>query len=282
MRATSATTLGLAVAATVAGCGGGGAAEEPAPIHPRGGRLHLMHSAVAGFEPGEALSGVASFFEPPGPAPTPAPPAAGTCAWATPAPAPTPSPTATPVVAWRDAGDSLVLRSTGSSIRLERFDGPEGEILYLTRADEPADSFAAGASYDLEIAGSDAPNGVEGAVLPGVLAAPRAVGLYAPEFSNAPITLLRSALQLGWTPGAEGASVLVRMTLSGSAGTATLSCSTEDDGFFEVPAASIEQFPTGGGTVTVSRATLREAKLADGTWFAAEAAVTEGGAVVLP
>lgn len=284
MRVTSLVATLLAASTVGAACGGRGSDGDPDPGHLRGGSIAMSRSAVGGFEPAEALSGVGAFFAPPGPALS-SWPEHEQCEWMTPVPEETgtPEPTPTPAVDWREAGDALTLRSDAYSLELVRFEGPAGEILYLTRADALPETFPTGAAYDVEIAGSEAPNGVAGTVLPGAVVAPAAVGLYAPDFALAPVPLSREALQIGWTPGEdEEETVRVRIVISGSAGSATLTCGTGDDGFFEVSAPTMEAFPGGGGTLTVSRRGLQATKLAGDTWLDTETVLTEGGAVVLP
>lgn len=286
MRATSLAVTLLAASAVGAACGGRGDRGDSGPDRPRGASIVVTRSAVAGFAPAESITGVASFFAPPGPEPGHWP-ADGACEWSTPVPAgsatPAPTPSATPdAVGWRDAGASVVLRSEATALRLDRFEGPAGEILYLTRADALPETFPTAATYAVEIAGSDAPDGVAEITLPGAVVAPAAVGLYAPDFALAPIALSRDTLQLGWTPGDADEAVRVRVVISGSAGSVTLTCGTSDNGFFQLAASTMEQFPSGGGTITVSRRGVRATKLPGDTWLDAEAVFTEGGTVLLP
>lgn len=277
----------LATSAAASACTGGDGDDPPGPDRPRGGSLVMTRAAVAGFVPAESLTGIGAFFAPPGPVTT-AWPDDGDCEWTAPAPeeTATPEPTPTPVVDWMDAGGALTLRSNENALVLDRFEGPAGEILYLTRADALPETFPTDVAYDLEIAGSDAPNGIGATILPGALDAPAPLGIYAPDFAGGagPVPLTpRAALQLGWVPGDAGdPPVLMRMTISGSSGSATLTCATGDDGFHEIPAASINQFPSGGGTLTLSRRAIHETKLAGDTWLDAETLLTEGGSVLLP
>lgn len=281
-----ATLLALfSLTAVAAACSGGGGGDDPRPVHPRGGSLVMTRTAVAGFDPSESLSGIGSFFLPPGPDFTAWPD--GGCAWSEPAPVEsptaTPSPTETPVVHWNDAGGSLTLRSAENALVLDRFEGPADEILYLTRADAQPDTFPTDTSYDLEIAGSELSDGIPAMTMPGAVDAPPPLGLYAPDFSMTPVSLTSgAALQLGWVPGDLDEPAMMRMTVSGSAGSATLTCVIEDDGFYEVPASAINEFPSGGGTLTLSRRAVHETKLAGDTWFDAETVLTEGGIVLLP
>ena len=74
----------------------------------------------------------------------------------------------------------------------------------------------------------------------------------------------------------------IRVVISGSSGSVTLTCGAADNGFFQLAASDMEQFPSGGGTVTVSRRGLHETKLPGDTWLDAETVFTEGGTVLLP
>jgi len=280
----------FATSAAGAACTGGDGGDDPPAGHLRGGSLVMTRTAVTGFDPAESLSGVGAFFAPPGPATAPWP-EDGDCEWSSPAPtetpAPTPSPTATPpAIDWMDAGGSLTLRSNENALVLDRFEGPAGEIFYLTRADALPETFPTDLVYDLEIAGSDSPNGVAATTLAGALAAPAPLGIYAPDFPNAGMDAVPlapgAAVQLGWVPGDLEVPVMMRMTVSGSSGSATLTCVTDDDGFYEIDVSAMAQFPSGGGTLTLSRHALHETKLAADTWLDAETLLTEGGAVLLP
>lgn len=284
MRGMSLAAALLATSATVAACSGGDDG-DPLPGRLRGGSLVLTRTAVAGFEPAETLSGLGAFFSPPGPVPD-SWLEEGECEWTAPAPggSATATPTPTPAIDWRDAGEALTLRSNENTLVLDRIEGPAGEIVYLTRDDVLPETFPTGATYDLEVAGSDSPNGVAATTLPGALDAPPHVGVYAPDFSLGGSVALTPgvALQLGWTPGDLDEPVMVRMIVSGSSGSATLTCVTGDDGFYEIDDVSMSQFPSGGGTLTVSRRAIHETRLEDDTWLDAETVLTEGGTILLP
>lgn len=281
MRAT-ALLAALALSSLVAACSGGDD-DDDGDDRLRGGGILVTVSSVAGFDPADDIAGIGAFFEPPGPEPTPWPEVA-TCEWTTPLPdeTATPSPTPTPQVGWRDAGELVTLRSEANALRLDRFEGPNGEIYYLAPSDAEPDSFPLGVPYDIEIAGSNATNGIAATTLVAALDAPAPLDLYAPVLMDAPIELPRTALQIGWVPGDVDHLVRVQVVVSGSAGSATLTCAAEDGGFFEIPASQMEMFPSGGGALTVSRRALHETRLADDTWLDAEVVLVEGGAILLP
>lgn len=258
------------------------AGEEPGDDRVRGGSLTVTRARVAGFEPQEALSGIASFFLPPGPA-LPAPLVEeGECDYSTPEVGPTPEPTAPPVIEFRDAGETLTLRSNETVLELGRVAGTEGQIHYAMRSDVPPESLQLGVAYALQIEGGNAGGDVPATEIASALAVPGSVSLYAPDFSLPPAALVRSDLQLGWSPQGTDEPVLVRLVITGSAGTATLVCATRDDGFHEIDAAWMRQFPAGGGILTVSRSAVTWSELSADVWFHAAATVTEGGAVTLP
>lgn len=273
----------LAITASAAAACTGGDDDPHDPDRLRGGAMIMTLSSVSGFDPETSLTGIGAFFEPPGPAAPPWPEDAS-CEWTAPLPeeTATPEPTPTPAVGWRDAGAAITVRSAANAVALDRFEGPNGEIFYLTAADVEPDAFPPGTTYDVEIAGSGDTNGIAAATLAGGLVAPAPLDLYAPELEPAPASLPRSALQIGWVPGVPSDFVKIQVVVSGSAGSATLACSASDSGFYEIAADSMEQFPSGGGTLTVSRRARRETKLADDTWFDAETVLVEGGAILLP
>ena len=268
--------LAACAASAFAGAACGGELDVPGDDVPRGGSLEIMRTRIAGFDPEESLTGVGRFFHPPGPMQTTTP-APGSCTWTTPEPEPTPD-----EVSWRDAGELLTLRSTSTSLELDRFDGPSGQILYLIGSGEPPETLGFETSYDLEIDGAEDEGGVPAATLGGAIAVPPAVGLYAPDFASTPASLARTPLQIGWSGDEGERPVVIKLTIAGSSGSATLACSTDDDGFHEIPENWMTELPSGGGTLSVSRLSRTWTELSPDVWFQGDALLTEGGAVSLP
>lgn len=273
--------VAASIAASIAAGACAATGEDPGDERRRGGSLTVSRTRVAGFEPPEALSGIASFFVPPGPPLPTLPVDPGECDYWTPGSGPTPVPTETPAPVSREAGDTLTLRSNESALELGRVTGAGGQIYYLMRSDVQPETLELGIAYSLEIEGSAAVGALPQVEIPSAVSVPKAVGLYAPDVSSAP-ALPRQELQIGWSPQGGEEPVIVRLVITGSAGTATLVCATDDDGFYEIAASRMAEFPSGGGILTVSRRTETWSELAADMWLHAEATVTEGGAVTLP
>ncbi len=260
----------LAVAGPGA-CGGGGG-DAGASL---GGRVTLTRVVMA---PGDgALFGIGSFYAPrrsdDSGEPVPG------CAISTPVASPAASPSP---VAWRDAGETISLRSAGTSLVLDRFPTSEGAIVYLSAADaDPAAAMAEGV-FDLELAGSAAANGLPGSVVPAAIEMPPAVGLYAPDFSAGSVPFSRGALQIGWDAIDPAEFLELTLAVAGSAGDVTLSCLVVDAGVFEVSAAQMASLPAGAGTLSLARVRERTVRLTSAASLAGRGEWVESGPFTLP
>ena len=83
--------------------------------------------------------------------------------------------------------------------------------------------------------------------------------------------------------GRASDQVVVTLAVIGTAGVATtLRCGTPDDGSFEISPDQLLGFPTGPGTLTVSRTANTRAALTPTSSLDARATLVDGGAIILP
>lgn len=241
----------------------------------RGGQLTVTRSRSGSSE---TLTAVAAFFTPPGP-PEPAWPAPGACALATPDATPSPSPSGTPIQ-WRDAGPHVELQGAATLV-LPKYEAG-GAISYLA-APTSADVLPLGATFDLVLAGSTAPNGLPAKTIEDALELPAAIALTAPNFAQGPIALSGTALGISWDASGGADEVLVSVLVTSTAGgVATLRCTTDDDGEFAIPAEDLAALPTGSGLVGVTRAARRVAPLEGNVDLVGTGVAIESGAILVP
>lgn len=243
---------------------------------PRGGELTVTRAHLS---TGDSLDAYAAFFRPPGP-PDPEEGPHDSCV----VQQPTPTPTGTPEVGWKDAGATLTLSGGSTSLTLDRFAGSSGEIFYLGSSGADPASIQPSSDYSLSIDGSTAPNGVAKATLARALRMPRSVGLYGPDFANAPATISRDVpLPISWDPGDASDRIAIRLAVIGTGGgSITLSCGTPDDGSFQIAPDQLAFLPSGPGTLTVTRTRMTRVSLSGAAALESRASLVEGGAIVLP
>lgn len=266
----------IAAAAGPAACGGGGGGETAQSV---GGRVTL--SRIVMGQGAGALLGIGSFYAPPGPEVAGHHPDEAGCVMSTASAVPSPSATAAPI-AWRDAGESILLRSGEASLVLDRFPNAGGAIVYLSAEDADPAAGIAGGIYDVELAGSSGANGLPAGVVEGAVVMPLPVGLYAPDFSLGSVPLPRGALQIGWD-AIDGAELLeLTLAVAGSAGDVTLACSVPDHGVFEVSAAQMAALPAGAGTLSLTRVRETSGRLTATTSLVGRGEWVESGPFTLP
>ncbi len=254
--------------------GGSGAIDGP---ENRGGRVDLTRYDLAGTVPSSSLLGQASFFDPPGPAPEDETVPEESCLfWVDPAPVADDRP-----ISWRDAGALVTLRRPEIALPFDRFEGEDGAILYLTRADADPSVAGAGLSFDLEIPGASGANGLLPVTVADAVRMPAALSLYAPDFREAPATIPRAPLQVGWDAVDDRDRLDLQLTIAGEAVT-LLACRVFDDGMFEIPGDQIDALPAGSGVLTLTRRRSTERALDASTGVLGVGSVVEGGAIVLP
>lgn len=262
--------LTVLAAAGPSACGGGGESEQSL-----GGRVLLRRVVMA---PGDgALFGIGTFYAPPGPDEG-GEPALG-CVTFTPTAAPSASPSP---IAWRDAGETISLRSASASLTLDRFPTSEGAIVYLSAVDADPAAAIAESIYDLELAGSAAANGLPGGMIASAIEMPPALALYAPDFTAGSVPLPRTALQIGWDSVDPADVVHLTLAVAGTAGDVTLSCAIADEGVFEVSAAQMAALPAGAGTLSLTRFRETTSRLTPTSSLAGRGEWVESGPFTLP
>lgn len=256
-----------------ASCGGGGGDT----VQSVGGRVTLSRIVMA---PGPgALLGIGSFYAPPGPEDARSHPDGIGCVLAPPGAAPSPTPA---TVVWRDAGESILLRSGEASLVLDRFPNAAGAIVYLSAEDADPAAGIAGGVYDVELAGASGANGLPAVVVAAAVEMPAPVGLYAPDFSAGSVPLTRSALQIGWDAINAAETLELTLAVAGTAGDVTLACTVPDDGVFEISAAQMAVLPSGAGTLSLARVRETTGRLTATTALAGRGEWVESGPFTLP
>ncbi len=243
----------------------------------RAGALAVTRAHVANAFPPDTVLALASFFDPPGPAPESVP-AVGNCDFNT----PTPSPTSTAsTIPWRDAGASVTLTSGATQITLDRFVETDGSILYISNSGDPS-AIGPTAAFDLDFPGGSGANALPAASIASAVVLPPGLAITSPDFSAGDVPLGGASVPIVWDGSSITEPVRITLFITGSAGTATLYCTAPDTGSFELTASQISAFPSGIGTLTVARHASTTSQLSTSTVLVGDGLWIEGGTVTIP